>query len=143
MGLFRTTSEPVHAASSLGRRLSAYALLQAAFNCNRLVLCCFDITDWLLGALLVHFGIRYSACRVMNDSTSKLEAEVEELRAEVRRLRWRLKWSIAILLLAAPQLLLLTVLLGTVILAAFLVSPVRGMIFSYLFGLLDASRSDS
>ena len=73
----------------------------------------------------------------MNDQESRLEREVQELRAEVRRLR-RLLEGVCILIGLAvvilfPQLALVIGSLAVLILFAFLVSPVRGLIFSSIF----------
>jgi uncharacterized protein (DUF2062 family) len=70
----------------------------------------------------------------MTDDEFRLQREVRELKAEVRRLQHIIQGGLAAGVLVAvifvPQLLVLAAGLGAAILFAFLVSPYRRMIFS-------------
>jgi len=78
----------------------------------------------------------------MDENESSLETEVEELQEEVRRLRRLNCVTVGIFLMAFPQLLMIVVFVTIAIFCAFLVSPVRGMIFSYLFNLPNRKGAD-
>lgn len=73
----------------------------------------------------------------MSDIDFKAKREIQELRAEVRRLRRTLEAGLVVIGLAAvvifPQLLLFALGIAALLLFAFLVSPVRRLIFDYLF----------
>jgi hypothetical protein len=73
----------------------------------------------------------------MSDQSTKLEREVSELRAEVRRLRRAIQGMVLIvclgLVLLFPNLLDVGVFLGALILFGFLVSRQRRLIFRSLF----------
>jgi hypothetical protein len=83
----------------------------------------------------------------MNDIDFKVKREVQELKAEVRRLRRTVEAGFAVAGLAAvvifPQLLMLMASIGGLILFAFLVSPVRRMIFTSIFGKRDTHEPDA
>jgi len=82
----------------------------------------------------------------MSDSESRLEREVQELRAEVRRLKRVVEGCIIVGCLAVglifPQLLVLALAIAVLVLFAFLVSPVRRMIFSSIFHKRDGHEYD-
>jgi hypothetical protein len=73
----------------------------------------------------------------MDDADKNLRTEVLELKAEVRRLKRIIEGGIIILclvlLILFPGLLTFAIATAGLILFACLVSPVRGMIFSYIF----------
>ena len=77
----------------------------------------------------------------MNDDKSRLEREVQELRAEVRRLRRLIEGIVIVLGLAAmlifPQIAIWPLGVACLSFFAFLVSPVRSMIFSSIFRKRD------
>jgi hypothetical protein len=83
---------------------------------------------------------------IMNDSESKLQREVHELRAEVRRLKRMVEGVFVVVVVAIavifPQLLVLAACVGVLILFAFLVSPVRRMIFTSIFHKRDSHEYD-
>ena len=83
----------------------------------------------------------------MDDIDFKVKREVQELRAEVRRLRRAVEAGFVVIGLAAivvfPQLLMLAVVIGAFVLFAFLVSPVRGMIFTSIFHKRDKHEPDA
>jgi hypothetical protein len=70
----------------------------------------------------------------MNDPEATLRREVQELRAEVTRLRRAVECGLAVIAVAAavifPDLLRVGVFVGVMIIFALLVSPVRRLIFS-------------
>jgi hypothetical protein len=73
----------------------------------------------------------------MDEADTKLRQEFQELKAEVRRLKRIIEGGIIIfcliLLILFPQLLIYVFSTAGLVLFGCLVSPVRGMIFSYLF----------
>lgn len=73
----------------------------------------------------------------MSDNEFRLQQEVRELKAEVRRLKHTVGGAFIVAGLVAvmicPQLLGLVAAIAVLILFAFLVSPVRRMIFSSIF----------
>jgi predicted membrane channel-forming protein YqfA (hemolysin III family) len=73
----------------------------------------------------------------MDETETKLQREVQELRSEVRRLKRMIEGGFVAVVVAVmlifPQLLVSAVCVGVLILFAFLVSPVRRMIFSSIF----------
>ncbi len=73
----------------------------------------------------------------MSDTRFKGKREVQELRSEVRRLRRTVEAGFLVAGLAVavifPQLLMLALVIGVLVLFAFLVSPVRRMIFTSIF----------
>lgn len=83
----------------------------------------------------------------MNDSELKLQREVRELRAEVRRLRRLMESTIVVtgigVVIVFPQLAVLALYLVVGIFFVFLVSPVRRLIFSYIFGKRDGREYDA
>lgn len=70
----------------------------------------------------------------MNDTETRLRQEVQELRAEVTRLRRAVECGLAVIAVAAavifPDLLRVGIFVGVMIIFAFLVSPVRRLIIS-------------
>lgn len=74
----------------------------------------------------------------MNDTEATLRREVQELRAEVRRLRRAVECGLAVIAVAAavifPDLLRVAVFVGVLIIFALLVSAVRRLIFSSFLG---------
>jgi len=82
----------------------------------------------------------------MSDSESKLQHEVQELRAEVRRMKRTVEGVFVAVVVAIavifPQLLVLAACIGVLILFAFLVSPVRRMIFTSIFQKRDSHEYD-
>ena len=83
----------------------------------------------------------------MNDIDFKVKREVQELRAEVRRLRRTVETGFIVAGLAAvvifPQLLMLAVVICVLVLFAFLVSPMRRMIFISIFHNRDKHEPDA
>lgn len=83
----------------------------------------------------------------MDDIDFKVKREVQELKAEVRRLRRTVEIGFAIAGLAVvvifPQLLMLALVIGVFVLFAFLVSPVRRMIFTSIFHKRDRHEPDA
>jgi hypothetical protein len=83
----------------------------------------------------------------MSDIDFKLKWEVQELRAEVRRLRRLVEVGLVIGALAAmlifPHLVMLALAIGVLVLFAFQVSPVRNLIFSFIFRKGDKYESGS
>jgi hypothetical protein len=83
----------------------------------------------------------------MDDIDFKVKREVQELRAEVRRLRRTIEGGFVVIGLAAvvlfPQLLMLALVIGVLVLFAFLVSPQRRMIFKSIFRKRDGHESDT
>jgi hypothetical protein len=83
----------------------------------------------------------------MSDNESRLEREVQELRAEVRRLRRMMEGGFVAAGLAVaiifPQLAWLVLAVAVLIFFAFLVSPVRRMIFSSIFHKRDGHEHDT
>lgn len=73
----------------------------------------------------------------MDDRQAKLEQEVNELKAEVRRLRRAAEAAVVIIALAVvyvfPQLALGVLGVAIASLAALLVSPVRHLVFPSIF----------
>jgi hypothetical protein len=73
----------------------------------------------------------------MNDIDFKVKREIQELRAEVRRLRRIVEAGFVTAGLAVamifPQFLMLAIFICVMVLFAFLVSPVRRMIFTSFF----------
>ena len=82
----------------------------------------------------------------MSDIDFKVKREVQELKAEVRRLRHTVEGGFVVAGLAAmvifPRLLMLAIVIGALILFAFLVSPVRRMIFTSIFHKRDRHEPD-
>ena len=82
----------------------------------------------------------------MSDIDFNLKREVQELRAEVRRLRRTVEAGFIVaglvVVVIFPRLLILALVIGVFVLFAFLVSPVRRMIFSTVFEPLDRHESD-
>jgi len=70
----------------------------------------------------------------MNDNEFRLQREVQELKTEVRRLRRLIEGAFAVVGVATvamfPQILVYVLSIAGLCLFAFLVSPVRRMIFS-------------
>jgi hypothetical protein len=83
----------------------------------------------------------------MDDIDFKVKREVQELRAEVRRLRRTVEAGFAVAGLAVvvifPQLLMLALVIGVLVLFAFLVSPVRRLIFTSIFAKRDRHEPDA
>ena len=83
----------------------------------------------------------------MDDPNTQLQREVQELRAEVRRLRYLVEGAILIisigLVVLIPNLLIVGISLGVLILFGFLVSRQRGMIFQSLFQKRDKHEPDA
>ena len=83
----------------------------------------------------------------MSDLDFKVKREVQELRAEVRRLRRTLEGGFVVIGLAVivvfPQLLLFAVAVAVITFLAFLVSPVRHLIFDHIFHRLDDHEPDA
>jgi hypothetical protein len=83
----------------------------------------------------------------MEDLDKQLQREVQELRAEVRRLRYLIEGAILIvsigLVLLIPDLLVVGISLGVLILFGFLVSRQRRMIFTSLFHKRDRHEPDA
>ena len=83
----------------------------------------------------------------MDDQNTQLQREVRELRAEVRRLRYLVEGAILIisigLVVLIPNLLIVGISLGVLILFGFLVSRQRGMIFTSLFHKRDRHEPDA
>ncbi len=83
----------------------------------------------------------------MDDIDFKVKREVQELRAEVRRLRRTIEGGFVVIGLAAvvifPQLLMLALVIGVLVLFAFLVSRQRGMIFTSIFHKRDGHEPDA
>ena len=70
----------------------------------------------------------------MSDTEARLQREAQGLRAEVTRLRRAIECLLAVIAVAAavifPDLLRVALFVGVMIILAFLVSPVRRLIFS-------------
>lgn len=83
----------------------------------------------------------------MSDNEFRLQREVQELKAEVRRLRRMIEGGFIVIGLAAvvifPQLLMLALGIAGLVLFAFLVSPVRRLIFSSMFHRRDGHEHDA
>ena len=83
----------------------------------------------------------------MNDNEFKLQREVRELKAEVKHLRRLVEGAIVVIGLGAvivfPQLAVAALGLVVGIFFVFLVSPVRRLIFSYIFGKRDGREYDA
>ena len=83
----------------------------------------------------------------MNDNEFKLQREVRELKAEVRRLRRLVEGAIVVIglgvVIVFPQLAVFALGLVVVSFLAFLVSPLRRLIFSYIFGKRDGHEYDA
>jgi hypothetical protein len=83
----------------------------------------------------------------MSDIDFKVNREVHELRAEVRWLRRTVEAGFLVAGSAAvvifPQLLMLALVIGVLVLLAFLVSPVRRMIFTSIFQKRDGHEHDA
>ena len=83
----------------------------------------------------------------MDNPNTRLEREVQELRAEVRRLRHLIEGTILIatigVMVLIPNLLVIGISLGVLILFGFLVSRQRGMIFQSLFQKRDTHKHDA
>jgi hypothetical protein len=73
----------------------------------------------------------------MEESNTQLQREIQELRTEVRRLRHLIEGAILIisigLVVLIPNLLIMGISLGVLILFGFLVSRQRRLIFQSLF----------
>lgn len=73
----------------------------------------------------------------MSEAESKSRQEINNLKAEVRRLRRIIQYGVTTIalavLLAFPQLFRLAFIVGLLILFALLISPVRHLIFPKLF----------
>ena len=82
----------------------------------------------------------------MNDNEFRLQREVRELKAEVRRLRRFIIGGFAVaglfVVIIFPELLMFALEVAVCCFFAFLVSPVRRMIFSYLFGKRDGRQCE-
>ena len=83
----------------------------------------------------------------MNDNEFRLQREVRELKAEVRRLRRLIEGALVVVGLGVviifPQLAAFALGLAVICFLAFLVSPVRRLIFSYIFGKRDSHEHDA
>jgi len=83
----------------------------------------------------------------MSETDFKMKREIEELRAEVRRLRLTVEAGLVIAGLAAvivfPQLLRLALVIGVLVIFAFLVSPLRRMILTSIFDKPDGHEPDA
>ena len=83
----------------------------------------------------------------MNDHDLELKQEVQELRAEIRRLRRTVEAGIVLVGLAAevifPQLLMLVLVIGVFVPVALLVSRQRGMIFTAIFEKREEHERDA
>ncbi len=83
----------------------------------------------------------------MNDNDLQLKREIQELRAEVRRLRRTVEAGLVLLGLAAvvifPQLLMLVLVIGVFVPIALLVSRQRGMIFTAIFEKREEHERDA
>ena len=83
----------------------------------------------------------------MDDPNTKLEREVAELRAEVRRLRLLVEGGVLIvgigLVILFPGLLSVGISLGVLILFGLLVSRQRRLIFHSLFARREADDVDA
>jgi hypothetical protein len=83
----------------------------------------------------------------MDNPNTKLEREVSELRAEVRRLRLLVEGIVLIvgigLVVLFPTLLVAGISLGVLILFGFLVSRQRRMIFRSLFQKRETHEHDA
>jgi hypothetical protein len=83
----------------------------------------------------------------MDDKNMQLQQEVQELRAEVRRLRYLIEGAILIisigLVVLIPNLLVIGISLGVLILFGFLVSRQRRMIFHSLFRKRETHEHDA
>jgi hypothetical protein len=81
-----------------------------------------------------------------NSELKKLERDVQELRAEVRRTRHLLEGAVAVitvgLLILIPQLFIVVLAMGALILFGFLVSPLRRIIFQSLFQKRQADENE-
>jgi hypothetical protein len=73
----------------------------------------------------------------MNDNELKLQREIRELKAEVKRLRRLIEGAVAVIglgvVIVFPQVAVFALGLVVASFLAFLVSPVRRLIFSYIF----------
>ena len=82
----------------------------------------------------------------MQELDENLRREVKELKAEVRRLRRMVEAGFVLLGIAVaiffPGLLLIVLAVAMMILFAFLVSPVRGLIFSSLLQKPDRPKTE-
>ena len=83
----------------------------------------------------------------MDDQNTQLQREVRESRAEVRRLRYLVEGAILIisigLVVLIPNLLIVGISLGVLILFGFLVSRQRAMIFTSIFHKRDRHEPDA
>ena len=83
----------------------------------------------------------------MNDSDFQMKREVQELRAEVRRLRRTVEAGIVLVGLAAvvifPPLLMLVLVIRVFVPLALLVSRQRGMIFTAIFEKREEHERDA
>ena len=83
----------------------------------------------------------------MDEIDFKVQREVQELRAEVRRLRRTVEAGYVVIALAAvviiPQLLMLALVIGVFVLFGFLVSRQRRMIFNSIFHKRDRHEPDA
>jgi len=83
----------------------------------------------------------------MDNQNTQLQREVQELRAEVRRLRYLIEGAILIvsigLMALFPNLLVIGISLGGSVLFGFVVSRQRRMIFQYLFQKRDEHKPDA
>jgi hypothetical protein len=83
----------------------------------------------------------------MDNSNTKLQREVQELRAEVRRLTYLIEGAILILsiglMVLIPDLLVVGISLGVLILFGFLVSRQRRTIFQSLFQRRGTNEHDA
>jgi len=77
----------------------------------------------------------------MNDNEFRLQREIRELKAEVRRLKYVVEGGCVVIGLVAaivfPQVLLIAAGIAAAILFACLISPVRRLIFSSFFTKRD------
>lgn len=84
---------------------------------------------------------------LMDNQNTQLQRDVQELRAEVRRLRYLIEGAILVasigLVVLFPNLLVIGISLGMFILFGFVVSRQRRMIFHSLFQKRDEHEHDA
>ena len=83
----------------------------------------------------------------MSNNEFRLQREVQELKAEVRRLRRTIEGGFVVIGLAAvvicPQLLMFALIVPAAILLTLLVSPARRFVVSYLLNKQDGTEHDA
>ena len=83
----------------------------------------------------------------MSDNEFRLQREVQELKAEVRRLRRTVEGGFVVIGLAAvvicPQLLMFALIIPAAILLTLLVSPARRYVVTYLSHKQDEHEHDA